>query len=105
MDARMLRVSSTVLQHLLGEMLTGVTWQMIIILLVLIEVVVNIILLLINFHVIRDSEDHFASNILHFIAISILALFVLEVSQRDINDYYVIDICLQMQTFLVVRFS
>jgi len=37
-------------------MLIGVTWQMIIILLVLIEVVVNIILLLLAFHVIRGMK-------------------------------------------------
>ncbi|KXJ19649.1 voltage-gated hydrogen channel 1 [Exaiptasia diaphana] len=71
-----------VLQRQFGEMLTGVTWQMTIILLVLIEVVINIILLLISFHVIKDSEDHFASNILHFVAISILSLFVLEIALK-----------------------
>ncbi|XP_031572220.1 transmembrane protein 266-like isoform X2 [Actinia tenebrosa] len=68
-----------VFQNLMGKMLTGVTWQMTIILLVLIEVVINIILLLIAFKAIKDSEDHFASRLLHFVAITILAIFVLEI--------------------------
>ena len=49
---------SSVLRHSLAQMLTGVTWQVSIIILVLIEVLINLILMLIEFHVIKGNKDH-----------------------------------------------
>jgi len=37
-------------------MLTGVTWQLGIVILVLVEVVINLVLMLIEFHVIKGTE-------------------------------------------------
>lgn len=68
----------SVLRHSLAQMLTGVTWQVSIIILVLIEVLINLILMLIEFHVIKD-ETHMSRHLLHFVGLSILAIFVFEV--------------------------
>ena len=46
---------SRVLRHSLAEMLTGVTWQLGIVILVLIEVLINLVLMLIEFHVIKGT--------------------------------------------------
>ena len=46
---------SSVLRHSLAVMLTGVTWQLGIVILVLIEVVINLVLMLIEFHVIKGT--------------------------------------------------
>jgi len=59
-------------------MLTGVTWQFGIVILVLIEVLINLSLMLIAFHVIKD-ESHVARILLHFVGMTILAVFVFEV--------------------------
>ena len=48
---------SSVLRHSLAEMLTGVTWQLGIVILVLIEVLINLVLMLIEFHVIKGNND------------------------------------------------
>ncbi|KAJ7393435.1 Voltage-gated hydrogen channel 1 [Desmophyllum pertusum] len=68
----------SVLRHSLAEMLTGVTWQLGIVILVLIEVLINLVLMLIEFHVIKD-ETRLSSLLLHFVGLSILAIFVLDV--------------------------
>jgi len=68
----------SVLRHSLAEMLTGVTWQFGIVILVLIEVLINLSLMLIAFHVIKD-ESHVARILLHFVGMAILAVFVFEV--------------------------
>lgn len=68
----------SVLRHSLAEMLTGVTWQLGIVVLVLIEVFISLSLVLIEFHVIKD-ESHLARILLHFLSITILGIFVLEV--------------------------
>lgn len=68
----------SVLRHSLAEMLTGVTWQLGIVTLVLIEVIISAVLMLIEFNAIKD-ETHLARIILHFLSITILAVFVLEV--------------------------
>ncbi|XP_020626369.1 voltage-gated hydrogen channel 1-like [Orbicella faveolata] len=67
-----------VLRHSLAVMLTGVTWQLGIVILVLIEVLINLVLMLIEFHVIKD-ESHLSRHLLHFVGLSILGVFVLEV--------------------------
>jgi len=46
---------SRVLRHSLAVMLTGVTWQLGIVILVLIEVLINLVLMLIEFHVIKGT--------------------------------------------------
>ncbi|XP_032233980.1 voltage-gated hydrogen channel 1 isoform X2 [Nematostella vectensis] len=74
MDAR-----GIILRTSLGKMLTGITWQFTIILLVLVEVAINLVLMCISLNAINDSEQHFASRLLHFVGISILAIFALEV--------------------------
>lgn len=68
----------SVLRHSLAQMLTGVTWQLGIVILVLVEVVINLVLMLIEFHVIKD-ESHLSRHLLHFVGLSILGIFVLEV--------------------------
>lgn len=68
----------SVLRHSLAEMLTGVTWQVSIVVLVLIEVIINLVLILMEFNVIKD-ETHVSLHLLHFVGLSILAIFVFEV--------------------------
>ena len=48
---------SSVLRHSLAQMLTGVTWQLGIVILVLIEVLINLVLMLIEFHVIKGINN------------------------------------------------
>lgn len=68
----------SVLRHSLAKMLTGVTWQFGIVILVLLEVLINLVLMLIEFHVIKDNT-HIARILLHSVGIIILGIFVFEV--------------------------
>ena len=54
----------SVLRHSLAEMLTGVTWQLGIVVLVLIEVFISLSLVLIEFHVIKGQQT-FHMNYMH----------------------------------------
>lgn len=47
---------SSVLRHSLAVMLTGVTWQVSIVVLVLIEVIINLVLMLMEFNVIKGNN-------------------------------------------------
>lgn len=47
---------SSVLRHSLAVMLTGVTWQVSIVVLVLIEVIINLVLMLMEFNVIKGNK-------------------------------------------------
>lgn len=68
----------SVLRHSLAVMLTGVTWQLGIVILVLVELIISLVLMLIEFQVIKD-ETHLARLILHPVGLTILAIFVFEV--------------------------
>ncbi|CAH3038361.1 unnamed protein product [Porites lobata] len=92
----------SVLRHLIAEMLIGMTWQLGLLVLVLIEVFINLILMLIEFHVIKD-ETQLARILLHFLGIFILGIFVLEVLLKFYSmgcEYYLKD---KMEIFQVYR--
>lgn len=50
---------SSVLRHSLAVMLTGVTWQVSIVVLVLLEVIINLVLMLMEFNVIKGNKCSF----------------------------------------------
>ncbi|XP_073247722.1 voltage-gated hydrogen channel 1-like [Porites lutea] len=94
----------SVLRHLIAEMLTGMTWQLGLLVLVLIEVFINLILMLVEFHVIKD-ETHLARILLHFLGIFILGIFVLEVLLKFYSmgcEYYLKDKMEIFDAFIVL---
>ncbi|KAL9971264.1 hypothetical protein ACROYT_G023770 [Oculina patagonica] len=94
----------SVLRHSLAKMLTGVTWQFGIVVLVLIEVLINLVLMLIEFHVIKD-ETHLSRHLLHFVGITILAIFVFEVFLKFYAmgcEYFLMDKLELFDAFVVI---
>jgi len=58
-------------------MLTGVTWQLGIVILVLIEVVINLVLMLIEFHVIKGTETTVLEKIIIIIIIIVIIIITI----------------------------
>lgn len=94
----------SVLRHSLAVMLTGVTWQVSIVVLVLLEVIINLVLMLMEFNVIKD-ETHVSRYLLHFVGLSILAIFVFEVFLKFYAmgcEYFMIEKLELFDAFIVV---